>query len=144
MIFLSNKSETKVSPLTWKSKTIPQVCKSAKAAETRAVDIATDDGLFLARAISEIYTGKRGRSQLPMTVKCDSNALYDSLNSTKQVEEKTMRPIVQHLKDMITRKEVSQFDWVSTDNCHADLLTKKGARCAEKVLNILRTGENVF
>ena len=120
------------------------MCKSAKSAETRAVDLSSDDGIFLAMSISEIYTGKKGKDQLPMVVKCDSQSLIDSLNSTKQVEEKLMRNIVQHLKDLITRKQILRVDWVDTNNCHADILTKKGARGCDKVLTILKTGRNMY
>ena len=75
IIFLSSQDEQNLSPLTWKAKTIPQVCKSAKSAETRAVDLSSDDGIFLAMSISEIYTRKKGKDQLPMVVKCDSQSL---------------------------------------------------------------------
>ena len=143
IIFLSNQDESKLSPLCWKSKTIPQVCKSAKAAETRAVDICADDGLFLARTVSEIFTGKKGKHQIPLIIKSDSNSLKDSLNSTKQVEEKMLRPLLQHLKDMITRQEINSFDWVETYNCHADLLTKKDAKQTDCVMHIIKTGRNI-
>ena len=144
IIFLANKSELKVSPICWKGKTIPQVCKSAKAAETRAVDMATDEGLFMARAVCEVFTLRKGRHQIPMVVKCDNMPVYDSLNSNKQVEEKMMRPVIQHLKDMTTRSEISHFVRIDTNYCHADVLTKANAKkCAEKVLQIFRTGENV-
>ena len=82
-IFLSNKEETKVCPLLWKSKTIPTVCKSAKAAETRAADKALDDSIFCARTICEIYTGCRGKNQIPVTILTDSKSLLDSVDSTK-------------------------------------------------------------
>ena len=49
MIFLSNKEETKVAPLLWKSKTIKTVCNSAKTAETRACDTTIEDAIYLAR-----------------------------------------------------------------------------------------------
>ena len=142
IIFLSNKEENRMSPLEWKAKTIVQVCKSAKAAETRAADLATDEGLFLARAIAEIYTGKKGRQQIPMVVKSDSKSLKDSLNSTKQVEERTMRPVIEHLKQMIARKEITEFNWVDTKSCHADILTKKGV-AAEKILDIFQSGKTM-
>ena len=74
VIFLSNKEESVVSPLFWKSKTIPQACTSAKAAETRAAYSCSDDAIGLARAINEILTGKRGEAQLEVTLKCDSKS----------------------------------------------------------------------
>ena len=72
-----------MSPLLWKSKTIPQACTSAKAAETRAAYAACDDTVGLARAAKELFTGKRGESQIETTLKCDSLSLKDTLFSTK-------------------------------------------------------------
>ena len=80
--YLSNKSETKVSPIGWKSKTIAQVCRSAKAAETRALDLCGDDSIFMARVIHELYTGKKGLSrdkQMMITVKCDNRGLLENI-----------------------------------------------------------------
>ena len=77
-----------------------------------------------------------------MVVKSDSKALKESLNSTKQVEEKMMRPIVQHIKDMIARTEISTFDWVISENCHADILTKKSSKQIPIVMQIIKTGIN--
>ena len=50
-IFLSNSDETIVSPLVWKCKTIPTVCKSAKDAETRSADKALEDAIYVARCV---------------------------------------------------------------------------------------------
>ena len=83
----------------WKAKTIPTVCKSAKAAETRTADKAIDDGVYCARTIYEVYTGLRGENQIPVTVLTDSKSLLDSVESTKQVDEKLIRPLVQFMKD---------------------------------------------
>ena len=145
LLFLSNKEETKVSPLLWKSKTISRVCTSPKAAETRAAYMASDDAIFMARTFCEIYTGNRGNSQMEVTMKTDSFSLIETLNSTKQIEEKILRPTVQAMKDMMSRKEIENFDWVDTHNCHADMLTKKDVKKgSDNVLQILRTGEISF
>ena len=40
-------------PLLWKSKTIQQVCKSVKTAETRSLERGVEDGIYLARIIKE-------------------------------------------------------------------------------------------
>ena len=142
IIYLSNQDESIVSPLAWKAKTIPQACTSAKAAETRAAYMCTDDSVGLARAVNEIYTGKRGRSQINVTMKSDSQSLKDSLESTKQIEEKILRPTVLAMKQMMLRKEINNFDWVESKACHADVLTKKSASTSEMVLNILKSGRN--
>ena len=115
---------------------------SAKSAETRAMDSCADDAVDLARIIKQIYSGKKGRSQIEVTMKSDSKSLKDTLESTKQIDEKYLRPVVQNIKDMITRREIGRVDWVESAACHADILTKKSAKGSDKVLKILRTGEN--
>jgi hypothetical protein len=141
MIFLSNLNETRVCPLMWKSKSIPTVCKSAKAAETRAADKAFDDAIFCARTVCEIYTGCRGENQIPVTILTDSQSLLDSVDSTKQVEEKLIRPLVQFMKDAKSCKWVDEFRWVDTDQCVADMLNKPGSKLVEKVRRVMKTGE---
>ena len=142
-IFLSNLQETKVSPLMWKSKTIPTVCKSAKAAETRAADKAIDDGIACARTIFELYTGSRGENQLPVTVLTDSQSLLDSIDSTKQVDEKLIRPLVQFMKDAKASNWVTEMRWVDTNLCMADMMTKSGSKLVDKTMAVMRSG-NMF
>ena len=129
-------------PLSWKSKTITQVCRSPKAAETRAADLCADNAVFLARVVKEIYSGRRGYNQLDVELKTDSKSLLDTLESTKQVEEKLIRPVVTNLKEMITRKWITSMKWIGSENCHADVLTKKGSKWSDKILKIMTTGRN--
>ncbi len=131
--------------MVWKSKTIPQVCKSAKAAETRALDICADEAIFIARVLNEILTGKKGQSkekQMRVIIKCDSMGLKETLNSTHQIEEKMLRPVVQNIKDLLTRGFIETVEWVPTEECQADLLTKKGSKCKEEVIETMKTGNN--
>ena len=127
IIFLSNKEETRVSPLHWKAKPITQACTSAKAAETRAAYFSCDDTIGLARAVKEVYTGIRGERQNETTLKSDSQSLEDTLFSTKQIEEKILRPTILAMKQMMTRKQIGRFDWVESADCLADIFTEKGA-----------------
>ena len=134
-----------MSPLAWKSKTIPQVCKSAKAAETRALDTCADEAIFVARVLNEMLTGKKGQSkekQMRVIIKCDSMGLKETLNSTHQIEEKMLRPVVQNIKDLLTREFIESVTWVPTEECQADLLTKKGSGCKERVIEIIQSGDN--
>ena len=60
-------------------------------------------------------------------------------NSKNQKNQKN----VKHIKDLLTRNWISSVDWVSTDQCHADFLTKKGVKKgAKKISNIFKNGEN--
>ena len=143
IVLLSNKEETIVAPLLWKSKTIQTVCKSAKTVETRACDKVIEDGIYLARCISEVYTGKRGDSQIPVHVVNDSQSLIDSVNSTRQVEEKLMRPLVKWIKQMMDAGCVSDLRWCDTQVCLSDALTKPGSRLAPVLLDIWRSGNMI-
>ena len=86
------------SPLAWKSKTIQQVCKSVKTAETRSLELGMEDSIYLAKIIHEIYTGKPNSGQIPVELNIDSKTLLDSIHSTKQVDEKTIRHLVSWIK----------------------------------------------
>ena len=130
----------KASPLFWKSCKISQVCHSSKEAETRSIDKTTDDCIFMARMINEILTGKKGMDQIPVIIYTDSNHLTESLYSTKQVERKMIRHVVQSMKDALARKEVSKYMWVKTGDMVADLLTKESAN-PHLFMEILETGQ---
>ena len=85
-----------MSPLGWKSKTIQQVCKSVKSAETRSLDLGIKDNIFISIMFAEINSGKPGSKinchQIPIEMKIDSKTILDiSIHSTKQVEEKSFR-----------------------------------------------------
>ena len=133
---------SKCVPLAWKSKTIQQVCKSVKTAETRSLDSGVEDSLYLAQTIQEIYTGKSGKNsgQLDISIKIDSKTLIDSLKSTKQVQEKTVRHIVAWIKQQINEGKVKSIDWVCLEDQLADVFTKSGVK-TEPILRILRDGK---
>ena len=140
IIFLSSKDEKKVAPLLWKSKSIRQVCKSAKTAETRSFEKTLEDAIYFARSLREIYTGERSISQLPVQMLTDSKSLIESLNSTRQVEEKLMRPIVKWLKQCLDGNMMEEVRWCDTKVCLSDVFTKPGARLTQDLLDIIRTG----
>lgn len=68
--FLAN-SQGMVSPLNWKSKTIQQVCKSVKSAETRSLEQGMEDTIYTSRIFSEIMTEKVG-GHIPIEHRIDS------------------------------------------------------------------------
>mgnify|MGYP003318031647 CR=1 FL=1 len=104
--------------------------------------MACDDTVGLARAIMEVYTGQKGERQIETTMKSDSQSLKDTLFSTKQISEKMLRPTVLAMKQMLNRKNIGRFDWVESLDDLADVLTKKGAKGTERLLEILKTGIN--
>ena len=128
-------------PLAWKSKTIQQVCKSVKTAETRSLDNGVEDSVYLARTVNEIFTGKSGKQsgQIGVNLKIDSKTLLDTLKSTKQVEEKTVRHIVAWIKQQIEEKKVESVAWVCAEEQLADVLTKTGVK-TDPILKVLKAG----
>ena len=116
------------SPLAWKSKTIQQVCKSVKTAETRSLEIGMEDSIYLAKAIHEIYTGKPNSDQIPVELKIDSKTLIDSIASTKQVDEKTIRHLVAWIKQQKEEQVIKNIEWVSSEEMLADIFTKKNVK----------------
>ena len=124
-------------PLIWKSKTIQQVCKSVKSAETRSLEKGMEDGIYLALVIQEIY----GVSNIiPVEVNTDSKTLFDSLTSSKQVEEKTIRHLIAWMKQQVEEeKSVDKVNWVSSDEQIADVFTKKNVRTSA-ILKVVTTG----
>ena len=132
------------SPLIWKSKTIQQVCKSVKTAETRSLERGVEDAIYLARMLQEIYTGQVSEDQIPVDVKIDSKTLLDSLNSTKQVDEKTIRHLIAWLKEQLFDKKVKQIDWVCSEEMIADVFTKANVK-SDLILEVVREGKfNTF
>ena len=129
ILFLANKTG-RCSPISWKSKTIQQVCKSVKSAETRSLDLGMEDGIFQAQMFHEMVTGKAG-SQVPVRMKIDSKTLHDSLQSTKQVEEKTIRHLIAWQKQQVLDGQIQQVDWVCSEAMLADCFTKKNVKSGQ-------------
>ena len=127
----------------WKAKTISQVCKSAKTTETRGCEKAMEDSVYLARCIHKIYTGERGLKSIPVQMITDSQSLIGTLNFTKQVEEKLIRPIVKWMKQIMDSNAVEGIRWFDTDVCVADVFLKSGSKLSNELLEVFRTSKMV-
>ena len=73
-------------------------------------------------------------------MKTDSQTLIDSIKSTKQVEEKTMRHSVAQIKEQVDNKNVDKIDWVCSKDMTADMFTKKNVK-QEKIRYFQTNGE---
>ena len=104
VILLQNKRSGAVDVASWKTKKIGRVCRSVKSAETRALEEAIDDGVHLARLVTEIYTGKvdlRNPQQLSVEAATDSKSLWESLHNSRQCEEKILRNSSAGMKELL-------------------------------------------
>ena len=137
VILVENKETGGANVVSWKTKKIPRICRSAKAAETRTLDDGIDDAVNISRVIMEIFTGSidlKRPSQLPVFGLCDSKSLWENLHSTKQCEEKLLRPTIASLKELIELGHVNSINWVPTNLQIADCLTKTGPESKSRFL----------
>ena len=89
--------------------------------------------------VREIYTGEKSFKQIPVEMFTDSKPLHESLYSTKQVDRKSIRHVIQMMKDSIERGEAHQFHWIDTKNMLADIFTKDSAN-SEVIRKVLEQG----
>ena len=129
VILLENKSNGKANVASWKTKKISRVCRSVKSAETRALEEAIDDGVNIARLVSEIYSGSVNLAkpeQIPVEALTDSKSLWESLHNTRQCEEKLLHNSIAGIKELMEMKMVKDVLWVPTTKQLADCMTKRG------------------
>ena len=138
VIMIENKEESKVNVISWKTKKISRVCRSAKGAETRALEDALDDGVNTARIIKEVYEGRidlKNPAQIPVVAYTDSKSLWESLHNSRQCEEKLLRNSISGIKELMEHGEVKKVNWVPTAEQMADCMTKKNKK-AEWLLSV--------
>ena len=79
-----------------------------------------------------------------MDVRTDSKSLIESLQSSKQIEDKLLRPTIKWLKQMLDAKMVESIKWVDTKQCLADVLTKSGNdRLMSTLMDVMKSGEMI-
>ena len=76
-----------------------------KTAETLVANKTMDDAIYFARIIREIYTGEKSHKQIPVEMYTNSKPLFESIYSTKQVDRKTVRHVIQGMKDSLAWRE---------------------------------------
>ena len=98
-----------------------------------------EDSIYLARMVKEIYSGIVSENQIPVELKVDSKTLVDSLNSSRQVDEKTIRHLIAWIKQQKEDKTVSSIEWVPSHKQLADVFTKKNVK-TDSILSVVSEG----
>ena len=70
----------------------------------------------------------------------DSEPTLESIASTKQIERKGLRMVVQEMKEKLRDGEIKLYQWVSTKQIWADGLTKEMAM-TEGLRKLLKEGK---
>ena len=138
IIALTNEDMTKASPLMWKAKQIDRVCHSSKDAETLSMTKMIDELVYMARHIEILLYGDY-RKRMNVRILTDSEPTLESIASTKQIERKGLRMVVQEMKDKLRDGEIDSYQWVSTKQIWADGLTKE-MPMTEGIRNLLKNG----
>ena len=73
-------------------------------------------------------------------MKIDSQTLHDSLKSTKQDEEKTIRHLVAWQKQQLEPQLIEKVDWICSEEMLADVFTKKNVK-SEDILRAVTEGK---
>ena len=122
-VCLGNKDSNVAVPLFWKSKTIRQVCHSAKDAETRLLVKLVDTTRSFTDQLEELFFGARTKT-IPIKLFTDSLPTLESIASTKQVEQRLLRNSYTELKERLENGEILMYVWLDTNDMLADILTK--------------------
>ena len=131
VVLLQNTENENVNISGWKTKKISRVCRSVKAAETRALENGIDDAVNTARVLKEMYTGKinlRNPEQIPVEAVTDSKSLWESIHNSRQCEEKMLRNSIANIKEMKTLGYIRSIFWVPTNKQLADCMTKENKK----------------
>merc|ERR1712240_834784 len=100
MIVLTNEDLTKASPLMWKAKQIDRICHSSKDAETLAMTKMIDKLVYMSRHVEILLYGDY-RKRINVRILTDSEPTLESIASTKQIERKGLRMVVQEMKEKL-------------------------------------------
>ena len=76
-----------VLPIFWKSNNIQKVCHSSKESETKNILKLVDESLYQAKMVEQVLFGNNRKVRVDLYT--DSQALIDSIVSSRQVDGKT-------------------------------------------------------
>ena len=107
--------------INWKSRTLRRVVKSTFAGETLACSACLDDLFLTLNVVTEIT-----KMQVAVTLRTDCASLFDHVYLQMAVSEKRLLIELAVICDAITSGEVSNLEWVATQDQLADALTKSG------------------
>ena len=119
ILFLTNSSMTRASPIYWKAKQIDRVCHSSKDAETLNLLTMVEDSVYAASQLEQMLYGDVLR-RIPICLFTDSESTLESVTSSKQIVTKTLRTVIMDLKERLLSREITTIAWLLTRYMWAD------------------------
>ena len=114
ILFLTNSSMTRASPIYWKAKQINQVCHSSQDAETLNLLTMVEDLICAAGQLEQMLYGDISR-RIPICLFTDSEATLESVTSLKQIMTKTLRVVIVDLKERLLNGEITYIALLLTE-----------------------------
>merc|ERR1712115_447124 len=97
---------------------------SSKDAETLLMMKMIDELVYMATHVEILLYGDY-RKRMDVRILTDSEPTLECIASTKQIERKALRMVVQEMKEKLRDGDISSYQWVSTKSIWADGLTKE-------------------
>ena len=126
--------------LSWESKRIRRVVRSALAAECLALSECIDASIYVSILFKELLYGDTSSKLPEIEIITDSKSLCDAIKSTKNVTEKRLRVDIGAVKEALSRNDINKVSWVNSELQLADSLTKQGASSV-KLMQTLHNGK---
>ena len=125
--------------LSWQSKRIRRIVRSALAAECLAMSECVDAAIYISLLYKELMFGTIDSiNDMPkIEIVTDSKSLCDAIKSVKTVTERRLRVDINAVKEALHKNDIHKVSWVKSQSQLADCLTKHGAN-NEKLLQTLR------
>ena len=92
----------------WKAKQIDRVCHSSKDAETLAMTKMIDELVYMSRHVEILMYGDY-RKCMNVRILTDSEPTLESIASTKQIERKGLRMVVQEMKEKLRDGDITSY-----------------------------------
>ena len=136
LIFLAN-ANGDCCLLSWESKRIRRIVRSALAAECLAMPECLDAAIYISLLYKELMYGNVNSKTPEIEIVTDSKSLCDAIKSVKNVTEKRLRVDIGAVKEALKNNEIHNVRWVNSSLQLSDCLTKHGAN-NDKLLQILK------
>ena len=146
---VGNRTDTRVSPIAWKSKLIRKACRSRKDAELLSLSAVCDHAIHVGKQLEEILYRNRDGTKYKPVIFTDNACTLESIVSSKLIERRYLRPDMNIMKEFVKNKDVACIVWIPDELQIADILTKDKITkigvfelMAYGELNVVRNREN--